>query len=80
MCWPELQAVKDVRCVDDGSPPLLTLLCQEAHQVSTTKNIQVHSDLIKKQHLRGDEHRISGEGGKDCGGRVRVWGWVGGLG
>jgi hypothetical protein len=58
MCGPELQTIKDVCGVDDCGSSLLTLLDQEAHQVSPTQHIQVHGHLIQQQHLQPD-HRKS---------------------
>lgn len=49
---PELQAVKDVRGVDDGGPALLALVLEEAHEVGAAQHVQVDRDLVQQQHLR----------------------------
>eukprot|EP00215_Chloropicon_roscoffensis_P009402 CAMPEP_0196638372 /NCGR_PEP_ID=MMETSP1085-20130531/1210_1 /TAXON_ID=41879 ORGANISM="Pycnococcus sp, Strain CCMP1998" /NCGR_SAMPLE_ID=MMETSP1085 /ASSEMBLY_ACC=CAM_ASM_000807 /LENGTH=362 /DNA_ID=CAMNT_0041967183 /DNA_START=100 /DNA_END=1186 /DNA_ORIENTATION=+ len=51
MGGPRLQAVKDVRRVDDGALPLFALLPEEVHQVSPAQHVQVHSDLVEEEDL-----------------------------
>ena len=47
LCAPEQRAY-----IDDCRIPLLCLLLEVAQEVSAPQNIQVDSDLIKKQHLQ----------------------------
>jgi hypothetical protein len=51
---PALQAIKNVRGVDDGRTALLALLAEEVQQVQASNDVQIHRDLVQQQHLGQD--------------------------